>query len=127
MKKPELTGVAWLGPKEEMDRASHRVGKCSWCLEIICVEKAVTDTQNTQPETNEMLYKAFRAHVKLKHSEDFSQPPRFKTAPLPHEPCDLLMQIAVSPVENCWQNGDFARTCVPVARARRRTSCEMFA
>jgi len=25
--KPELTNIAWLGPKEEMDRASHRVGK----------------------------------------------------------------------------------------------------
>jgi hypothetical protein len=73
MKKPELTEVAWLGPREEMDRASHRFGKCSECLEIICVEKAVTDTQNTQPETNEMLYKAFRTHVKLKHPEDFSQ------------------------------------------------------
>ena len=67
MKKPELTDLGWLGPKDEMDRASHRFGKCSECHEIICVEKAVTDTQNTQPETNEMLYKAFRAHVKLKH------------------------------------------------------------
>jgi hypothetical protein len=73
MKKPELTDVAWLGPKEEMDRASHRVGKCSECLEIICVEKAVTETENTQPETIEALYAAFRAHVKLKHSEDFRQ------------------------------------------------------
>ena len=69
MKKPELTDVGWLGPKDEMDRASHRFGKCSECHEIICVEKAVTDTQDTQPETNEMLYKAFRTHVKLKHSE----------------------------------------------------------
>jgi hypothetical protein len=67
MKKPELTDLGWLGPKDEMDRASHRFGKCSECHEIICVEKAATDTQNTQPETNEMLYKAFRAHVKLKH------------------------------------------------------------
>jgi hypothetical protein len=73
MKKPELTRVGWLGPKEEMDRASHHFGKCSECLEIICVEKAVTDTRDTQPETSDMLYKAFRAHVKLKHSEDFSQ------------------------------------------------------
>jgi hypothetical protein len=73
MKKPELTDVAWLGPKEEMDRASHRFGKCSECHEIICVEKAVTDPPDTQPETTEMLYKAFRTHVKLKHSEDFSQ------------------------------------------------------
>jgi hypothetical protein len=73
MKKPELTDVAWLGPKEEMDRASHRVGKCSECLEIICVEKAVTETENTQPETTEKLYAAFNAHVKLKHAEDFSQ------------------------------------------------------
>jgi hypothetical protein len=73
MKTPELTDVAWLGPRDEMDRASHRFGKCSECLEIICVEKAVTDTQNTQPVTNEMLYKAFHAHVKLKHSEDFGQ------------------------------------------------------
>ena len=67
MKKPELTGLGWLGPRDEMDRASHRFGKCSECHEIICVEKVVTDTQNTQPETNEMLYKAFRAHAKLKH------------------------------------------------------------
>jgi hypothetical protein len=70
MKKPELTEVGWLGPKDEMDRASHRFGKCSECHEIICVEKAMTDTQNTQPETNEMLHKAFRSHVELKHSED---------------------------------------------------------
>jgi hypothetical protein len=56
-----------------MDDASHRFGKCSECHEIICVEKAVTDTQNTQPETTEMLYKVFRAHVKFKHSEEFSQ------------------------------------------------------
>jgi len=73
MKKPELTDVGWLGPREEMDRASHHFGKCSECLEVICVEKAVTDTRDTQPETTEMLSKAFRAHVKLKHSEDFSQ------------------------------------------------------
>jgi len=70
MKKPELTEVGWLGPKDEMDRASHRFGTCSECHEIICVEKAVTDTQNTQPETTEMLYTAFRNHVELKHSED---------------------------------------------------------
>jgi len=31
----------------------------------------VTDTQDTQPETTELLYKAFRTHVKLKHSDDF--------------------------------------------------------
>ena len=73
MKKPELTEVGWLGPKDEMDRASYRFGKCSDCHEIICVEKAVADTQDTQPETNEILYKAFRTHVKLKHSEDASQ------------------------------------------------------
>jgi hypothetical protein len=41
MKKPELTDVGWLGPKDEMDRASHRFGKCSECHEIICVEKVV--------------------------------------------------------------------------------------
>jgi hypothetical protein len=76
MKKPELTAVGWLGPRDEMDRASHRFGKCSECHEIVCVEKAVTDAQNTQPETNEMLYKAFRTHVKLKHSEDASQAAR---------------------------------------------------
>jgi hypothetical protein len=76
MKKPELTGVGWLGPRDEMDRASHRFGKCSECHEIICVEKAVTDAQDTQPETTELLYEAFRTHVKLKHSEDFSQSAR---------------------------------------------------
>jgi len=73
MKKPELTDLAWLGPRDEMDRASHRFGKCSECMEIICVEKAVTDPPSTQPETNEVLYKAFRAHVKLKHSDDSTQ------------------------------------------------------
>jgi hypothetical protein len=73
MKKPELTDMGWLGPRIEMDDASHRFGKCSECHEIICVEKAVTDPERTQPETTEMLYKAFRIHVKLKHSEDFSQ------------------------------------------------------
>jgi hypothetical protein len=72
MKKPELTDRAWLGPKEEMDRASHRFGKCSECHEIICVEKAVTDGPSTQGKTSEMLDEAFRAHVKLKHSEDFN-------------------------------------------------------
>jgi hypothetical protein len=73
MKTPELTDVGWLGPRYKMDDASHRFGKCSACQEIICVEKAVTDTESTQPETTEMLYKAFRTHVKLKHSGDFSQ------------------------------------------------------
>ena len=56
-----------------MDRASHLFGKCSECYEIICVEKAVADEQYTQQETNEMIYRAFRTHVKLKHSEDASQ------------------------------------------------------
>jgi hypothetical protein len=70
MKKPELTNVDWLGPKDEMDRASHRFGKCSECQEIICVEKAVADPQDTQPKTTEMLYQAFRTHVELKHPED---------------------------------------------------------
>src|SRR6266567_1747487 len=72
MKKQELTDVGWLGPKDEMDRASHRFGKCSECHEIICVEKAVTDGPSTQGKTSEMLYEAFRAHVKVKHSEDFN-------------------------------------------------------
>jgi hypothetical protein len=70
MKKPELTNVGWLGPKDEMDRASYRFGECSQCHEIICVEKAVTDTQDTQSETTEMLYKAFRVHNALNHSDD---------------------------------------------------------
>jgi hypothetical protein len=69
MNRAELTDMAWLGPKDEMDRASHRFGKCSECHEIICVEKAVTDGPSTQGKTTEMLYEAFRAHVKLKHSE----------------------------------------------------------
>jgi hypothetical protein len=50
-----------------MDRASHAFGKCSECREIICVEKAGADPPNTQPETNKVLYEAFRTHVKLKH------------------------------------------------------------
>ena len=69
MTKAELTDAGWLGPKDEMDRASHRFGKCSVCHEIICVEKVVASTRNTRSETNEMLDKAFRAHVKLKHAD----------------------------------------------------------
>jgi hypothetical protein len=72
MKKPELTDVGWLGPRDEMDRASHRSGKCSECHEIICVEKAVCDGPSTQQQTSEMLHESFRAHVRLKHSEDFN-------------------------------------------------------
>jgi len=73
MKKPELIDAGWLGPRDEMDRASHCFGKCSECHEIICVEKSVTEAQSTQVETNDSLHKAFRIHVKLKHSEDVSQ------------------------------------------------------
>lgn len=72
MKRPELSNVGWLGPRDEMDRASHRFGKCSECDETICVEKAVTDGPSTREETNETLYEAFRTHVKLKHSEEFN-------------------------------------------------------
>ena len=72
MKKSELTDMAWLGPKEEMDRASHRFGKCSECHEIICVERAVTDGPSTLGKSSEMLHEAFCAHVRLKHSEDFN-------------------------------------------------------
>ena len=72
MKKPELINAGWLGPRDEMDRASHRFGKCSECHETICVEKAVIDGPSTQAKTNEILYEAFRTHVKLKHSEDFN-------------------------------------------------------
>lgn len=72
MKRPELTDVGWLGPRDEMDRASHRFGKCSECRETICVEKAVTDAPSTRQQTDEMLYETFRTHVKLKHSEEFN-------------------------------------------------------
>jgi hypothetical protein len=71
MKRPELTDVGWLGPRDEMDRASHRFGKCSACHETICIEKAVTDGPSTSQKTNETLYEAFREHVNLKHSEEF--------------------------------------------------------
>jgi Protein of unknown function, DUF488 len=73
MKKPELTDVGWLGPRDEMDRASHHFGKCSLCHEIICVEKAVTDTPSTQPETDERLYErgnAARFHDGEVHPRD---------------------------------------------------------
>ncbi len=72
MTKPELIDAGWLGPRDEMDRASHRFGKCSECHETICVEKAIADGPSTLGQTNEVLYEAFRAHVKLKHSEDFN-------------------------------------------------------
>jgi hypothetical protein len=72
MKRPELTKIGWLGPRDEMDRASHLFGKCSECGDVICVEKAVTDGPSTLPQTNERLDKAFRTHVKLKHTEEFN-------------------------------------------------------
>ena len=74
MKKPQLTDLGWLGPKDEMDRASHRFGKCSECHEIICVEKPATEPQNTELETNDLIYKAFRTHIKLKHPERSAKP-----------------------------------------------------
>ena len=43
MQRPELTDIGWLGPRDEMDRASHRFGQVLWkCHETICVEKVVT-------------------------------------------------------------------------------------
>jgi len=69
-----LTDMGWLGPRDEMDRASHRYGKCSECNEVICVRKAVTDGPSTQQQTSGMLNEAFRAHVRLKHSEEFNMP-----------------------------------------------------
>ncbi|MGA8441484.1 MAG: hypothetical protein WB762_19525 [Candidatus Sulfotelmatobacter sp.] len=72
MKKPELIDVEWLGPRDEMDRASHRFGKCSECHEIICVEKAVIDGPSTYRKTSEILDEAFRIHVKLKHAKGFN-------------------------------------------------------
>ena len=74
MKKPQLTTIGWLGPKDEMDRASHRFGKCSECNEIICVEKAVASEQDIHVQTNEALYEAFHSHVNSKHSADSKAP-----------------------------------------------------
>lgn len=76
MATPKLIALSWLGPENEMDRASHLFGKCSECDEIICVERAVADKQNTQRETDEMIYKAFGTRVKLKQSDDASQAAR---------------------------------------------------
>jgi hypothetical protein len=72
MTKPELINAGWLGSRDEMDRASHRFGKCSSCHEIIGVEKAVTDGPSTQGKTSEMLYEAFRTHVS--HAEVQTNP-----------------------------------------------------
>jgi hypothetical protein len=66
MTKPGLTDIGWLGPKDEMDRAS-RFGKCSKCREIICVEKAVTDGPSTLRQTSEQLFEAFRKPADLEH------------------------------------------------------------
>jgi hypothetical protein len=73
MKKPDLTDMGWLGPKDEMDRASHRFGRCSECHEIICVEKTVTDGPSTLRQTSERLLEAFRKHADLKHFEPTKQ------------------------------------------------------
>lgn len=72
MTAPELTKTCWLGPRDEMDRASHLFGKCSDCGEIICVEKAVSNGPNTLQRTSETLDEAFRTHVKLKHTGEFN-------------------------------------------------------
>jgi hypothetical protein len=69
MTKPELTDVGWLGPKDEMDRASHHFGRCSVCHELICVEKAVTDGPSTLRQTSERLFEAFRKHAGLEHGD----------------------------------------------------------
>ena len=34
---------------------------------------AVSKLQNTEPRTTEMLYRVFRTHVTLKHSEEMNQ------------------------------------------------------
>jgi hypothetical protein len=73
MRTQQLTDVGWLGPRIEMDSASHRFGRCSECHESICVEKVVTDSESTQTETTEILYRVFRAHAALKHSEDMNR------------------------------------------------------
>jgi hypothetical protein len=59
MKKPELTDTSWLGPRDEMDRASHLFGKCSECHEIICVEKALTDGPRTRDKRMKCSPKRF--------------------------------------------------------------------
>jgi hypothetical protein len=98
MRTPELIDVGWLGPRYEMDDASHRFGKCSECHEIICVEKAVTATENTQPETTEMLYKVFRTHVELKHSDGFQRNrcPKCLASPAIQQRLSLAVSPAVS-------------------------------
>src|ERR1700733_7998508 len=50
-KRPELIDSGWLGPRDEMDRASHGFGKCSECRESIYVEKALTDGPCTRGQT----------------------------------------------------------------------------
>jgi hypothetical protein len=81
MKKPELTDVGWLGPKDEMDRASHRFGRCSECHEIICVEKAVTDGPSTLGQTSERLFEAFRRHADLTHFQAANPNPAAREGP----------------------------------------------
>jgi hypothetical protein len=63
MKKPELIEVVgsaprtrWIAPVIASASARSAMRSSAW-------EKAVTDTQSTQPETTEMLYMAFRNHV----------------------------------------------------------------
>jgi hypothetical protein len=36
--KPQLTDLGWLGPKDEMDRASHRFGKCSGAMKSFALK-----------------------------------------------------------------------------------------
>jgi hypothetical protein len=72
MKKPELTDLGWLGPRDEMDRASHRFGRCSECYEIICVENG----PSTLGQTSERLLEAFRKHSDLAHIEAAKPSPK---------------------------------------------------
>lgn len=59
MKMPELTDAGWLGPRDEMNRASHGFGKCSECRETICVEKAVNDGPSTGQKPTKRSMKHF--------------------------------------------------------------------
>jgi hypothetical protein len=41
MKKPELTDLGWLGPKDEMDRASHRRVFLVYCSKPVIIARVL--------------------------------------------------------------------------------------
>jgi hypothetical protein len=67
MAKAEIIDLLWLPPRE-IERATHLIGTCSECCEIICVAKA-NSGKDIEKETRASLDATFHAHVNREHFE----------------------------------------------------------